>query len=117
MEINKKSGNNYYEGRYWTYNSIRAWQEKDFDYMSIDTVKRTFAKLEKDGYLLVGHFKKDPRDKTKWYTINEERLTELYIEIENKKQQEAQQMLEQNAYQAMPNSLVQNAPMQKCRIH
>lgn len=28
-------------------NSIRAWQENDFDYMNIDTVKRTFAKLEK----------------------------------------------------------------------
>ena len=37
IEINKKSGNNYYDGRYWTYNSIRAWQEKDFDYMSFDT--------------------------------------------------------------------------------
>ncbi|HDV4123955.1 TPA: conjugal transfer protein [Enterococcus faecalis] len=117
LEINKKSGNNYYEGRYWTYNSIRAWQEKDFDYMSIDTVKRTFAKLEKEGYLLVGHFNKDPRDKTKWYTINEERLEKLYEEIENKKQQEAQKMLEQNAYQAMPNALGQNAPMEEGKMH
>ena len=43
IEINKKSGNNFYDGRYWTYNSIRVWQEKDFDYMGFDTVKRTFA--------------------------------------------------------------------------
>ena len=43
IEINKKSGNNFYDGRYWTYNSIRVWQEKDFDYMSFDTVKRNFA--------------------------------------------------------------------------
>ena len=28
IEINKKSGNNFCDGRYWTYNSIRAWQEK-----------------------------------------------------------------------------------------
>ena len=74
IEINKKSGNNFYDGRYWTYNSIRAWQEKDFDYMSFDTVKRTFAKLEKAGFLLVGNYNKDPRDKTKWYTINTEKL-------------------------------------------
>ena len=36
IEINKRSGNNYFEGKYWTYNSIRAWQENDFDYMSIN---------------------------------------------------------------------------------
>lgn len=64
IEINKKSGNNYHDGKYWTYNSIRAWQEKDFDYLSVDTVKRTFSKLEKAGYLLVGNYNKDPRDKT-----------------------------------------------------
>lgn len=52
IEINKKSGNNYFEGKYWTYNSIRAWQENDFDYMSVDTVKRTFSKLEKMGLVL-----------------------------------------------------------------
>lgn len=49
IEINKKYGNNYHDGKYWTYNSIRAWQKKAFDYMSVDRVKRTFAKLEKAG--------------------------------------------------------------------
>lgn len=47
IEINKKTGKNFFEGRYWTYNSIRSWQENDFDYMSFEIVKRTFAKLEK----------------------------------------------------------------------
>ena len=56
IEINKKSGKNFYDGRYWTYNSIRAWQENDFDYMSIDTVKRTFAKLESQEFFLVGNW-------------------------------------------------------------
>ena len=105
IEINKKSGNNFYDGRYWTYNSIRAWQEKDFDYMSFDTVKRTFAKLEKAGFLLVGNYNKDPRDKTKWYTINTEKLEELYAEIENKKKKEEL------------HGKVQNPPMHKCRLH
>ena len=39
--------------------------EHDFDYMSFDTVKRTFSKLEKAGYLLGGNYNKDIRDKTK----------------------------------------------------
>lgn len=81
--------------------------------MSFDTVKRTFAKLEKAGYLLVGNYNKDPRDKTKWYSINTEKLEELYIEIENKKKKEELQALEK----AVPNALGQNAPMEKCKIH
>jgi len=85
IEINRKTGKNFYEVRYWTYNSIRSWREKDFDYMSLDTVKRTFAKLENQGYLISRNFNKDPRDKTKWYTIDEEKLFKLYQEIEFKK--------------------------------
>ena len=116
IEINKKSGNNYFEGRYWTYNSIRAWHEKDFDYMSLDTVKRTFSKLEKKGFLLVGHYNKDPRDKTKWYTINEEKLEELYLEIKEKKEKQEKEILEKAAKKAVPNALVQNAPMEKGKM-
>lgn len=77
IEINKKSGKNYFEGKYWTYNSLKEWHEREFDYMSYDTVKRTFAKLEKEGYLLTGNFNRSKMDKTKWYTINEEKLEEL----------------------------------------
>ena len=65
IEINKKLRKNYHDRKYWTYNSIRAWQKNNFDYMSFDTVKRTFSKLEKAGYLLVGNYNKDLRDKTK----------------------------------------------------
>lgn len=117
IEINKKSGKNYHDGKYWTYNSIRAWQEKDFDYMSVDTVKRTFTKLEKAGYLLVGNYNKDPRDKTKWYTINDERLEELYLELNRKKLEHERKILEKESQNAMHNALGQNAPMEECKIH
>ena len=65
IEINKKSDKNYHDGKYWTYNSIMVWQENDFDYVSVDIVKRASAKLEKAGYLLIGNYSKDPGDKTK----------------------------------------------------
>ena len=112
IEINKKSGKNYHDGKYWTYNSIRAWQENDFDYMSFDTVKRTFSKLEKAGYLLVGNYNKDPRDKTKWYTINNDKLEELYMDMDLKKQKIQTEALKNS----MPNALGQNAPMDKGKI-
>ena len=117
IEINKKSGKNYHDEKYWTYNSIRAWQEKDFDYMSVDTVKRTFAKLEKAGYLLIGNYNKDPRDKTKWYTINDEKLEELYLELNKKKLEHERKILEKESRNTMHNVLGQNALMEECKIH
>ena len=50
IEINKKSGNNYHDGKYWTYNSIRAWQEKDFDYLLKD-IKGLFKVQDKAKFL------------------------------------------------------------------
>lgn len=85
LELNKQTIKNYRDGRYWAYNSIRNWQEKDFDYLSIDTVRRAFNRLEKEGFLITGNYNKDPRDKTKWYSLNEEKLEELYQEIESRK--------------------------------
>ena len=70
--------NYWIEGRYWIYNSIRGWKEENFDYMSLDTVKRIFPRLEKAGYLLTGNFNEDTRDKTKWYATNDEQLEALF---------------------------------------
>lgn len=122
IEINKRTGKNFYEGRYWTYNSIRSWQENDFEYLSFETVKRTFAKLEKQGYLITGNFNKDPRDKTKWYTIDDERLFKLYKEIEFKKKEKETKALFENVdnsvgFEQVTNALGQNDPMQKFRLH
>lgn len=117
IEINKKSGKNYHDEKYWTYNSIRAWQEKDFNYMSVDTVKRTFAKLEKAGYLLIGNYNKDPRDKTKWYTINDEKLEELYLELNMKKLEHERKILEKESRNTMHNALGQNALIEECKMH
>lgn len=58
---------------------------KNFDFLSVDTVKQTFSKLEKVGYLLVGNYNKESRDKTKWYTINNKKLEELYLELNQRK--------------------------------
>lgn len=77
LEINRKAHKNFHEGRYWTYNSIRAWQESNFEFWSVETVKRTFAKLEKRGLLISGNFNKHRLDKTKCYSINEEALEKL----------------------------------------
>ena len=37
IEFNKKNNNNFYDGRYWAYNTINEWQEK-FPFWSTETV-------------------------------------------------------------------------------
>ncbi|WOX32171.1 hypothetical protein R5O32_12080 [Listeria monocytogenes] len=41
--LNKKQ--NLHDGRYWTYRSIQKWQEENFSFWSLNTVKRTFTSL------------------------------------------------------------------------
>lgn len=74
LEINSQKGENYYDGRYWTYNSIQKWWEENFDFWSLDTVKRCFKSLENKGILITGNYNKDSRDRTKWYSIDYEKL-------------------------------------------
>ena len=77
LKVNEKSNRNYIDGRYWTYNTLKDWHKNDFDFMSVDTVKRTFTKLENLGILIVGNYNKDRRDRTKWYSIDYIKLEEL----------------------------------------
>lgn len=77
LEINKKTNNNYREGKYWTYNSIKKWHENEFDFLSLRTVERTIQSLEKIGLLESTCFNKMAGDKTKWYTINYDKLLEV----------------------------------------
>lgn len=57
----------------WVYNSFPEWN-KQFPWWGIATVKRTFSKLENEGYLITANYNKAGFDKTKWYRINYDRL-------------------------------------------
>ena len=92
---NERNGINYHEGRYWSFNSIKKWRDDFFPWWSVDTVKRTFKSLENKELLIVGNFNKKGYDKTKWYTINYQKLYSNHCN----------------------NSLVQNAPMEWGKMH
>lgn len=68
----KKSNHNY-DGRRWIYNSFTEWQ-KHFPFWSVMTIKRAVYSLEKQNLLYVGNYNKAKFDKTKWYSINYEKL-------------------------------------------
>lgn len=61
------------EGKRWIYNSYPEWQ-KQFPFWSEKTIKRTITKLENEGFILSGNFNKLSFDRTKWYTIDYEKL-------------------------------------------
>lgn len=65
---NKANEKNFYDGFYWTYNSITALS-KLFPYASRATIFRALHNLEDAGLILAGNYNKDASDKTKWYTL------------------------------------------------
>lgn len=64
-------------GRRWIYHTYEKWQKDSFPFFTIATIRRTFTSLEKQKIILTGNFNKAGFDKTKWYSIDEERLDEL----------------------------------------
>ena len=70
IEKNKANKKHFYEGRYWTYNSIKAFSEL-FPYWSVHQIGRILRELEAQGLVVSGNFNKAGYDKTKWYSIND----------------------------------------------
>ena len=77
LGINRKAGKNFIDDRYWVYNSYSDWKARDFPYWSEKTIQRTFTRLENKGVVVSANYNKLAIDKTKWYTIDTEKLQEL----------------------------------------
>ncbi|QGM91981.1 hypothetical protein GIR35_12295 [Enterococcus faecalis] len=67
---NEANGTNYYDGRFWTYNSQKAF-EKLFPYMKPFAVRTALKSLEDNGLILTGNYNKSSYDRTKWYTLSD----------------------------------------------
>ena len=65
---NEANENNLHEGRYWTYNSTKAFA-KLFPFYSARKIGRILSKLEDDGALVSGNFNGNLYDRTKWFTL------------------------------------------------
>lgn len=63
------SSQHFYDGRRWVYNSVTNWQ-KQFPFWSEATIKRALVSLERQGMVSCANYNRDPRDRSKWYSIN-----------------------------------------------
>ena len=68
---NKANGKHFHEGRYWTYNSMKAYAEL-FPYWTANQVRRIIENLVSKGFILTGNYNANPYDRTQWYALNEQ---------------------------------------------
>lgn len=71
IKHNAANGKNYHDGKFWTYNSIKAF-EKIFPFWTHKIIRRIIESLLKDGLIIVGNFNESTYNRTSWYTLSEE---------------------------------------------
>jgi hypothetical protein len=64
---NKANKRNFYDGKYWTYNSLEAWG-KLFPYLTTSKIRTCLSKLKGAGYVVTGNYNKSNYDRTTWYS-------------------------------------------------
>lgn len=70
IKQNEANETNFFDGRYWTFNSKRAYGEL-FPYMSKRQIETAFQKLIDDGVLVTGNYNKLAYDRTLWYALTQ----------------------------------------------
>lgn len=70
IEKNKANGKNFHDGRYWTYNTTKAFSVL-FPYLTANKIDYALKKLIAKGYVITGNYNKSPYDRTLWYSITE----------------------------------------------
>lgn len=69
IQKNEANGKHFHDGKYWTYNSIKAFAEL-FPYWSESQINRILKKLEDAELISVGNYNHSSYDRTKWYSLN-----------------------------------------------
>ena len=72
LDKNLANGKHVKDGRVWTYNSVKAFSDL-FPYLTEKQIRTRLEKLEAAGVLLTDNFNSKNYDKTKWYSVNEEK--------------------------------------------
>lgn len=75
-EKNRANEKHNIDGKYWTYNSVRAFEEL-FPYMGAKAIRNALKKLEDEGLVESGCFNEEVYDRTKWYAITPKGYTHL----------------------------------------
>lgn len=92
IKKNEANNKNFFDGRYWTYNSIKAWSEL-FPYLSEKKIRNALKHLENEGLILTGNYNTSAYDRTRWYAFSDMATSILLkgqMEIEKKSNQNSE---------------------------
>jgi hypothetical protein len=68
IEKNQANDKHFHEGKYWTYNSISAFEQM-FSYLTTSQIRTAIKHLLESGLIVEGNFNKKGYDRTKWYSV------------------------------------------------
>ena len=68
---NKANNKNFFDGNYWTFNSVRAYCEL-FPFWKESQIKRILKSLIEQNVLVVGNYNQNAYDRTNWYSLSNE---------------------------------------------
>ena len=71
---NIKNRKNYYDGSYWTYDSIRVMTEH-FPYLTEKMIRGAIERLVTQGILKTGNYNKTKYDRTLWYALTDKGIS------------------------------------------
>lgn len=73
--VNKANGTNFIDGKYWTYNTVKAFQEI-FPFWTATSIRRVLKNLEAKGAIISDYHSNNTHDRTKWYALAENAIQE-----------------------------------------
>lgn len=74
---NKSSGENFRDGRYWSYSTLEELQKRH-PYWTVKQIQRIIKNCKENGWLLVGNYNRNPYDRTNWYSVSDEIIETIY---------------------------------------
>lgn len=77
---NKANNQNFHDGRYWTYNSIKAFS-KLFPYLTENQLRRALEKLKAKGLIVTGNYNDSPYDRKLWYALTDKAMEMLMVDL------------------------------------
>ena len=70
IEANRANDRNFHDGRYWTFNSMKAFSEI-FPYLSESKIRNALKRLQDEGIIVTGNYNKLAYDRTLWYAFSD----------------------------------------------
>jgi hypothetical protein len=103
VQKNEANNRNFIDGKYWTYNSQKAFTEM-FPYLSRSIIRGALDTLIKEGYLLKGNFNRLGYDRTTWYTITDK--AKAAVQYDDKEENPAKKSISEDS----PSKIAQKVP-------